>query len=111
MKKYIITDPCYIMDNEQYDNICDEHDCDFEGLPFPLESTRRSDGEKITFYKIEGTPNGDGSMMFRGQDIGVDAGMLCIASCEKGWDSESLGATFLSLKTAENNFPRIIDHF
>ena len=109
-KKYIITDPCYIMDDKQYQKICDDG-CDFEGQDFPLESKRESDGEKITFYTIEGTPNGDGSMIFRGQDIGVDAGMLCIAFCEKGWSTERSGARFSSLEDAKVNLPRILKHF
>lgn len=110
VKKYIITDPCYIMDDKQYQKICDEG-CDFEGQEFPLESKRDEDGEPITFHTIEGTPDGDGSMMFRGQDIRVDAGMLCVAFCEKGWEGERLGAKFSSLKVALSNFPKILNHF
>lgn len=109
-KKFIITDPCYIMDRKQYKQICDEG-CDFEGQNFPLKSTHRFGGKEITFHKIQGTPNGDGSYTFRGQQIGVDSGMLCIAECDTHWNAEKFGATFCTLQNAENNFEQILSKF
>ena len=109
--KYIITDPCYIMDDKQYDNICEKEHCDFEGQNFPLSSTHRYTKQPITFHTIEGTPNGDGSYSYKGQWIGVDAGMLCIAENTKGWDEERHGATFATLKGAQSALVRILPHF
>jgi hypothetical protein len=110
VKKFIITDPCYIMNEKQYDDICRNEGYNFEGQKFPLASKNRDNDKDIIFHTIVGTPNGDGSYMFRGQDIGVDAGMLCIAECEDGWKA-TLGATFSSLKVAQNNLPNILKHF
>jgi hypothetical protein len=108
---YIITDPCYIMATGQYDDICSEG-CDFEGQEFPLSSTHRDTGRAIVFHKIEGTPNGDGSYEFKGQDIGVDAGMLCIAEATEGdFADDEFGAKFETLEEAERAFPLIIKHF
>ena len=111
IKKYIITDPCYIMDEKQYHDICYEQSCDFEGQSFPLKSKRRDDGVDIVFHIIDGTPNGDGSYEFRGQEIGVDAGMLCVAFCEEGWEDEDWGATSSTLESALKNFPYILSRF
>jgi hypothetical protein len=109
--KFIITDPCYIMNQEQYQRICDEG-CDFEGQSFPLESTHRDTGRKITFWTIEGTPNGDGSMTYKGQDIGVDAGMLCVAEANDGdFCDDEFGAKFETLAQAEKALPIIIKNF
>lgn len=110
VKQYIITDPCYIMDDKQYDKICDDG-FNFEGQDFPLKTKRKDDGESIIFHTIETTPFGDGGYVFRGQTIGVDAGLLCVAFCEKGWKSEKFGATFSKLDVAMRNFPKIIKHF
>ena len=109
-KKFIITDPCYIMDRKQYKAICDDN-CDFEGKDFPSKSTHRYGGKEITFHTIQRTPNGDGSYTFRGQKIGVDAGLLCIAECDTHWEAESHGATFSTLKAAQNNFDQILSKF
>lgn len=109
-KKFIITDPCYIMNSRQYHAIC-ELGCNFEGQAMPLISARRSDNKAIIFHKIDGTPNGDGSMTYKGQVIGVDAGMLCIAECEQGWENEYFGATFSTIEKAEKAFSGIISHF
>lgn len=119
IEKFIITDPCYIMDEKQYDKICKEDACDFEGQTFPLQSKHRYTKKPITFHIIEGTPNGDGSYTYKGQDIGVDAGMLCIAESSVGWgkakeDSSfatTFGATFNTLAEAEAALPKIMRHF
>ena len=110
-KKFIITDPCYIMASAQYGKICDDG-CDFEGQDFPLESTHKDTGNKIVFHDIEGTPNGDGAYMYHGQDVGVDAGMLCIVEAVEGnFKDEKFGAKFDTLAQAESAFPLIIKHF
>ena len=109
VEKFIITDPCYIMDKKQYGAICDLG-CDFEGQKFPFVSARRSDGKPITFHLIDGT-GGDGSTEYNGQQIGVDAGMLCIAESADGWKSEKFGATFEILGEARNAFKHIIKQF
>lgn len=110
MNKYIITDPCYIMDTAQYDAICEKENCDFEGQKFPLVSKHRETGKPIKFFRIEQTPNGDGSREYWGNIISVDAGMLCIAWNAAGWN-EALGATFDTLADAKRAFPSIIKRF
>jgi len=111
MKKFIVTDPCYIMNEAQYDNICSEFHCDFEGQEFPLASQHRYSNKPITFHTIEGTSGGDGSMTYKGQSIGVDAGMLCIAECEEGWYMEGFGAKFETLEDAKEGLREIQKHF
>lgn len=105
---FIITDPCYIMDEAQYSDICD-NGCDFENLPFPLASKHKHSGKQITFHIIEGTPTGDGAYTFKGQLIGVDAGMLCIA--EGDFNGERFGASFRTLAEAKVAFPNILRQF
>lgn len=109
-RTFIITDPSYIMNNKQYDKICREDACDFEGQSFPLKSKHRENKTPIIFHTIVGTPNGDGSYNYQRQDIGVDSGMLCIAENKKGWN-ESFGATFETLKQAEDALPIILENF
>ncbi len=118
MKKYIITDPCYIIDSRQYDAIGEVLGWgEFETMKTPCKLSLRNDkeplreGVEIVIHKIDGTPNGDGSMEYHGQQIGVDAGMLCIAECQDGWRSQSFGAKFETLAEAEAAWPRIIKHF
>lgn len=109
--KFIITDPCYIMNEVQYYDICAKG-CDFEGQDFPLESTHRDSGKKIVFHRIEGTPNGDGSYIYKGRDIGVDAGMLCIAEAVEGdFSGEKFGALFSTLGDARSSFNFINSKF
>jgi hypothetical protein len=123
MKQFIITDPCYIFDEKQYQDICQLYDKfremglnenaldPFEAQKFPLESKHCETKQPIVFHIIKGTPNGDGGYDFRGQEIGVDAGMLCIAESKKGWDKEQLGATFETLSEAESHFRHILSKF
>lgn len=110
MKKYIITDPCYIMDDKQYDEIC-ASGCVFELQVFPLKSIHRLTNKPIIFHTIKHTPNGDGGHVYRGEMIGVDAGLLCIAESENGWNDEMFGATFKTLDAAKRAFPKILKHF
>lgn len=113
IKKYIITDPCYIIDENQYQAIGAALGWQFEDMKLPSTLKLRGDkeGTEVTIYKIEGTPNGDGSMQYGDRFIGVDAGMLCIAECNKGWKSERFGAVFSTFKEAEKAFPKIIKNF
>lgn len=99
--QYLITDPCYIMDVAQYDNICTSG-FDFEGQEFPLKSRHRETGEDIVFHTIEYTPNGDGLVKFQGKQVGVDSGMLCIVECaEWNKDNHDLGVVTDSLEDAK----------
>lgn len=110
MKKYIITDPCYIIEREQYDAIGN-------GLGWMNftniggSTLNREGGGTFILHKIKGTPNGDGSTEHNGQRIGVDAGMLCIAESEQGWEKEQWGATFETLNEARQAFQKIIRRF
>lgn len=128
-KQFIITDPCYIMDEQQYDKICSLFDIwkkaaydimidvnlnslnPFEYLVFPFASFHDKTKNPILFHHIEGTPNGDGGYIYSGQEIGVDSGMLCIAECDKGWKDEKLGATFDTLNDARGVFSNILNQF
>jgi hypothetical protein len=89
--------------------ICDAG-CDFDGQEFPLSSAHRYTGRPIVFHTIVSTPNGDGGYEYQGQDIGVDAGMLCIAECAEGWN-EKFGARFASLQEAQDVLPSILENF
>ncbi len=128
MNNFIITDPCYIMNEKDYDKICSLYNSwekaakkvgiiinsnalrPFESLEFPFESTYKKTRKKIIFHHIKETPHGDGSCEYEEQEIGVDAGMLCIAECEDGWN-EQMGATFNLLSDAKRAFPGILSQF
>lgn len=105
-KKYIITDPCYILNDADYENKL----CGYNGTEYPFNSTNKETGQIITIYKNGVTPNGDGSFTYEDQEIGVDSGQLCIAHCKEGWNEE-FGAQFHTLYEAKNAFETIIRHF
>lgn len=114
IRKFIITDPCYIIKDKEYNEygeLCGWGYLDF-GFNEKPKYFHKENGDEITIYKIESTPNGDGVYNFKGQEIGVDAGMLCIAYCEKGWEYQGkLGARFETIEEAKNNFDKIISKF
>jgi hypothetical protein len=62
----------------------------------------------ITILKIKPTPNGDGSYRYRGFEIGVDAGLLCVAYNPEGWKKERFGAKFITMAEAKKAFPVIL---
>jgi hypothetical protein len=114
--KFIITDPCYIMDKGQYHAICDRRidEPDFEQQSFPLASKDKDTGRPIVFWTIIGT-GGDGSFRrsvrakdgtVRKEEVFVDSGMLCVAEDPDGWD-KSVGATYRTLRAALTALPRI----
>ena len=112
MKKFIVTDPCYIMNEHQYEAIC-KFGCNFDKQPMPLITSRRRDQVPVIIHLIKNTPNGDGSYVYNGEEIGVDSGMLCIAEVlqDDDWGNEKLGATFNSFEGAEEAFYQIKRQF
>ena len=112
MDKFIIIDPCYVMDEKQYKGICDFAECRFSKVGTMLKSRHKTGGDPITFHVIRDTPHGDGETNYFGQDVGVDAGMLSIAERARGWDgAKEYGATFATLEEAKAAFPRILRRF
>ncbi len=115
-RKYIVTDPCYIMDKRQYREICSRHtgEPDFENQSFPLASVEQDTRRPIVFWSIIGT-GGDGIVTRRvkGKDgnvreerVCVDSGMLCVAEDQEGW-CKNVGATYPTLKSALAALQRI----
>lgn len=115
-KKFIVTDPCYIIHRVAYDTLGAVSNWEFEELKMPLtvsytkEEPYNNTMQKLTLHKIVGT-GGDGSVEWKGQLIGVDAGMLCIAEKETGWKDEQYGATFESVGEARKALRAIIKHW
>lgn len=105
--KYIITDPCYIIPRDEYEAIGRETGWEFESKEVPFTV----DNGKITIHRVRQTPNGDGSYKFRGQLIGVDSGMLCLAEGDPGNDVKQFGAVFDSKMDAMLNFHFIVKQF
>jgi hypothetical protein len=111
IKCFIITDPCYIMDDKDYDNL---------GMTTGWEMTlngateftyKANNNQKITIFRIKGTPHGDGESRYHGYEIGVDAGLLCIAYNKAGWEKERAGAHFWTYEEAAKAFPGILRRF
>lgn len=102
-KTYIITDPCYILNDADYDD-------KLHSAQFPFNSTNKETQQIITIYQNESTSNGDGSFTYEDQEVGVDSGQLCIAHCKEGWNEE-FGAQFSTLNEAKEAFWSIIRHF
>ena len=71
--KYLVTDPCYIMSDEQWDEYGEKYGWNTDNWPVPIKVK----GGTIT--KISTTTNGDGSMKFGDQVVGVDSGTVCLA--------------------------------
>ncbi len=112
VKKFIITDPCYITGDKEYRHVVSNlNGYNWEGvtdgdIQFPMEMNYYESREepakgKLIMHNWEATDSGDGGLTHRGQKIGVDSGQLCIAEREEGWGDEKWGVTFATLKTAE----------
>lgn len=111
--KFIITDPIFIMDNEQYEEIKDNHEKykepDFEHLQFPIKSIHNQTKEPIIIHYIETTPYGPGDCEYEKQTIVNDSGMLCIAENDNEWNHETFGAKFETLEAAQSKFEAILN--
>lgn len=93
--KFIVTDPCYIVADDDFDKLigC----CDGEGLP--MSAKPKPDGRRIKIHVIENT-HADGRV--EKYNIGVDAGMLCVAEgTATQWKNERLGFKCDSLAEAK----------
>lgn len=110
--KYIITDPLFLMNNNQYQEIKENHEKykepDFEHLQFPISSTHEQTKEPIIFHYIETTPYGPGECEYNNQSIVNNSGMLCIAENPKEWSYELTGAKFETLQEAQDRFQDIL---
>jgi len=132
--RFLITDPCYVMDRQGYLAICDEKRTDtdpdpFETKPVPFETPWEDDaGVKIKFHTIRCTPNGDGFWIrrvrlidrgtTRDDDVAVDAGMLCVVEHPTGWPEKEpggvesfSGARYHTLRAALAAFPGVLRRF
>lgn len=97
MKKYIVTDPCYIVHDIAYDTIGYLLDWEWAKVKTPVQLRRvggKDRSEELQLIAVSDTPGGDGSCEHDGFSIGVDAGMLCVAYSEAGWNKESFGAKY-----------------
>ena len=93
--KYLVTDPCYIIPNKDWDKFVDD-----------IYSGNKLDTSGVLPYKIEGvgkiiamenTANGDGSTLVTDhlgelQIVGVDAGLVCIAIVSNTFKNKKIGA-------------------
>ena len=108
MKKFIITDPCYIIANHIWGGICTELD----SQPFPIQITGQQ-GQDFILHWAGNTGSGDGGYTHKGEKIGVDSGMLCIAEAmgDNDWSAEHLGAHFDTLREAEKVLVKVLKSF
>lgn len=113
---FLITDPRYIMDLKQYQEIYDNHaryeEPDFEEQTFPINSKHHETGEKIIIHLIEKTPyKGGGECYIEEEFVLNDSGLLCIAENKNGWLNEMYGTRFETLQTSKDMFPIILNKF
>lgn len=111
--KYLVTDPCYIIDGQGLDSPWDKF----------LSETSFGDYLPEGGYKIEGigkivemsgTDNGDGSVKVKNHknetfEIGVDAGLVCIAQVSNNFKLRKnypLGALTDSKEQADEWFEK-----
>ena len=113
MSKFLVTDPCYIISNDEWDRLVSVAD-NSEGdwlVAFNKEVQGYSD-ENIKMLLVSQTENGDGSISGRterGQfyEIGVDAGMVCIAEIiNYSFDVGPFGALVSSFSEAKKIYSR-----
>jgi hypothetical protein len=109
--QYIITDPCYIMADDEYDALGQATDWNMDFNKPQIFTRRYHSDQKITIFKNKGTKYGDGSYNYRGYDVSVDSGQLCIAHNPRGWKEERLGAKFFKLEEAKQAWSTIMRHF
>lgn len=119
IKKFIITDPSYIINRIDYSNRIKDYINHWinrlrtknplyeEDSKFPINTTYHKTTDLITIYTVHLTKNGYGTQIFQEQEIKIDSGILCIAENRKGWD-ETTGALFETLTDAKIALPYII---
>lgn len=111
--KFIITDPEYIMNLKQWDQIVDNnpnYKQDLENQTFPLKSTFHNTKIPIIFHKIEATPYGKGEAWFNNDEqIQSGSGMLCIAENQNEWLDQDYRIKFETLSAAQENFQAILN--
>lgn len=113
--KFIITDPSYIMNKQQYKEIIENYkqyiEPNYKNIQFPINSTYityNTTKKPITIHYIETTPYGPGMCKHEKQSIKNNSGLLCIAENKLEWLDEKYGATFETLSEAKNNFQDIL---
>lgn len=111
VKKFIVTDPCYIMEDTDYKNRGIREGWDRFETATPIQSRYKGiQGEEITIHTILGT-GGDGSGEYGDDIVGVDSGMLCIAENEKGWYKEFHGIKCETIGEARKALYTILTQF
>lgn len=103
MSKFLVTDPCYIISRSEWDRL---GHIDGFGDGF-VSALSGYEGEGFKILMADGTANGDGSISGTTEsgdfyDIGVDAGLVCIAEIKDSLDFGHFGAVVGSLSEARN---------
>lgn len=98
MSKFLVTDPCYIVTHEEWDRLGNETGWGDEFI----EALRgykgiNQFGQPFKILFCDGTENGDGSLTgttTKGEayDIGVDAGLVCLAEIDSDFTTNGFGA-------------------
>lgn len=117
MSKFLVTDPCYIVPNEEWDRLVAVADNEVQRsesdwlVVFNKEVQEYSD-DNIKMLLVSRTDNGDGSIGGRTEsgkfyEIGVDAGMVCIAEIKNAaFDVGPFGALVNSFSEAQKIYSR-----
>lgn len=103
MSKFLVTDPCYIVPDEDWSKFLDETSL---GEELPEGGWKINGVGKI--IEISGTDNGDGSVKIGKWEVGVDAGLVCIAEVSNTYKlpKHGLGALTSSREEAERWFEK-----
>ena len=111
MSKFLVTDPCYIIPNDEWDRIANETSLEGAGDDWVERFEAKIQGYKGENFKIllaSSTANGDGGISGKTEkgdhfEIGVDAGMVCLAEVNDNFVKEGpFGALTGSFADAQN---------
>lgn len=94
MTKFLITDPCYIVPNDEWSDFCDNH---IDGVG--------PEGYKVeglgTIIECDGTQWGDGSCKVGpGKEVLVDSGTVCLVKLDEGVTPTNYQGTAVTAKPA-----------
>ena len=109
---YLITDPCYLTNNEQWQELGEKYEWQLQDIEEPTV-VKDDEGNLFTLLKIEGTPNGDGSCKYNGSRVAVDSGLLCVAipHDQKKTNYAHGFLTTGELEQAESHLENILQYF
>lgn len=116
--KYLVTDPCYVVPNEEWSDFLDEtryHSADgVFTYHWPFAKMPRDIEPEVRMISVSDIPDGDIGFSWYGQQFGADAGSVCICEIPDDYllPDHGFGVIVNTLSDAEKvmNYARSFDY-